>query len=229
MRSLLLCLVVCVASGQIIEPPKLGCLRDRNQQLRTAAGVAGSFLIGAPERGGILSAGCSGRVRLVKTATAVFLLDQANRILEGRAAPPGPARFTFSPDGSPDLVYFPETGEAWRWKNGEMLQIDAPPMRAPDGSRIRLEPQDVVIERDGEPEVRLPLPAPLADARGSEALIPSRDRAPLGRGAVVNTSVLEMEWMSEEWIHLRTREGEPMLALRIARGRERIFVLPEVR
>ena len=106
---LALSLATAAAAQSGIGVPRTGCALDRGGSLRPLYGTLGSFVPGAAAATRVVSAACSERLTLVKTADALELRDGSLRLLVRRPAPEGPARFAFAPNGASAFVYYPKT------------------------------------------------------------------------------------------------------------------------
>jgi hypothetical protein len=105
---LLLCTAIAMAQ---IGPPRAGFIRDRAGALRPVHGVAGAFVLGEAVETGVLSAGFSGKLGFVKTASELIVFRDGF-VVDRIEAPTGPAEFTF---GARPAIYFVDTGELWEW------------------------------------------------------------------------------------------------------------------
>ncbi len=102
-----------------IAPPEVGFLVDSHANSYSVKGVAGNFVIGHAAGTGIISGAFSGSFRLLKSDSEIHVINQAGRIVARTDAPAGPALFAFSPDGSPAVVYFPQSKTLRIWDGRE--------------------------------------------------------------------------------------------------------------
>lgn len=84
-RFVVLPIALCLSAAAQIEAPRIGCFVDSGGRLRTVRGVAGAFVIGAPEREQVAAVLCTDTLTIVKTAAS---LEVNGRVY---AAPEGPA------------------------------------------------------------------------------------------------------------------------------------------
>ncbi len=84
-RPFLIVLALSASAAAQIGAPRIGCFVDAQQRLRTVYGVAGSFVIGEPEREQVVTALCTDTLTIVKTAASL----EVNGTVY--AAPEGPA------------------------------------------------------------------------------------------------------------------------------------------
>lgn len=145
MRPLAMLLLATAALPQI-EAPRAGVIRDRAGVLRPVYGVAGSFVLGEPLADEVLSAGFSRSDGFAKTASELIVFHDGKEV-DRVPAPPGPARFVFSPQPA---AYFPATGELWSAKTRRSESA------APPEETVRCESDEVVLP--GGERVRLPEP-----------------------------------------------------------------------
>jgi hypothetical protein len=69
--TFLIVLALASSAAAQIAAPKIGCFVDPQQRLRTVYGVAGSFVVGEPEREQVLAALCTATLTIVKTAASL--------------------------------------------------------------------------------------------------------------------------------------------------------------
>jgi hypothetical protein len=121
MKSLtgLLCFSMAVWAQHALTPPEVGYLLDGHNHVYPVNGLAGNFVLGRAAGSGINSAAFSGVFRLLKTDSAVSVVNQQGSIVGRTEAPAGPALFAFSSDGSPAVVYFPQSKTLRVWDGRE--------------------------------------------------------------------------------------------------------------
>jgi hypothetical protein len=111
-----------------LAPPQVGFIQvgflgDSRREIRPVIGLAGNFLVGRAASTGIVSAAFSGSFGMLKSDSAITVIDQHGRAMARADAPPGPALFAFSENGSPALVYL-EKSKTLRVWNGRQFQPD---------------------------------------------------------------------------------------------------------
>ena len=109
-----------------LTPPQVGFIQDSHGQIHIVNGVAGNFLVGAAVSSGIISAGYSGSFGLLKSDSALIVVDQRGRGVASVVAPAGPALFAFAANGSPALAYFEQSKTLLAW-DGHTFQPQGPP------------------------------------------------------------------------------------------------------
>ena len=238
-----------------LTAPQAGFMQDASNSVRPVYGIAGSFLLGEPVCSGVLSAAFSGSFGLVKTASAVALLDSSGAIVTSIDAPDGPALFAFARSGAPALAYLTATNTLLSWSDGsfaavpfDVTTLAAAPVvavGAPDSDHAAM-----ILQRDdglweirvrlstGEIDAQAAIPgviAPVlmlaggalvyADANGM--VVRKRDGTERHIGVPMPASVA-LEPMGDGWIQLRDLASGQQFAIRMAENREQSYQLPEV-
>jgi hypothetical protein len=111
-----LTLVTTAAWAQrLLAPPQVGFIQDDHGQIHIVSGLAGNFLVGVAVSSGIISAAYSGSFGLLKSDSALIVVDQQGHGVASVVAPNGPALFGFAADGSPALAYFEQSKTLLVW------------------------------------------------------------------------------------------------------------------
>ena len=189
-------LLFAVAGWAQIERPQLGLMLDTNGSVRPVYGAAGSATLGDPVLTGVLSFGCSARLCLMKTEAAIVASDGTSA-----AAPTGMALFTMH--GTSAYIYFSDTRQWARWRDGQLEWIDFVPGEAA-GTTMTLENGTISAAADHIALVRLD---------GSEldfAVAGVQQFFAMGRG------------------YVQAVTGAGMWILRVEPGLEQIFLLPGI-
>ncbi len=187
-----------VAGWAQIERPQLGLMLDADGALRPVYGAAASATLGDPVLTGVLSFGCSARLCLLKTDTAIIASDGTSA-----AAPAGTAIFAM--DGASAYVYFPESEQWARWHDGQLEWIDfAPDEAVSTGTVMQLEDGALTATSDHIALVR---------GDGSELDF-----------EVAN--VQQFFAMGKGYVQVVAKTG--LWILRVEPGREQIFLLPGI-
>jgi len=187
-----------VAGWAQIERPQLGLMLDADGALRPVYGAAASATLGDPVLTGVLSFGCSARLCLLKTDTAIIASDGTSA-----AAPAGTAIFAM--DGASAYVYFPESEQWARWHDGQLEWIDfAPDEAVSTGTVMQLEDGALTATADHIALVR---------GDGSELDF-----------EVAN--VQQFFAMGKGYVQVVAKTG--LWILRVEPGREQIFLLPGI-
>ncbi len=111
-------------SQHALAPPQVGFMQAGRGEIRPVIGLAGNFLVGRATSTGIVSAAFSGSFGMLKSDSALILIDLEGRAVTSVDAPPGPALFAFSIDGSPALAYFQQSKTLDVW-DGHAFQTVA--------------------------------------------------------------------------------------------------------
>lgn len=250
----LLGLVLILATAwaqQAIAPPKVGFLVDSRANAYSVEGVAGNFVVGRPAGIGIISSAFSGAFRLLKTDSAVSVVNRMGRIVARTNAPSGPALFAFSSDGSPALAYFPQSKALDLWdgrefKHGPEFNQDVVAIRSISGTA-----GEFAVQRDGElwllqldlrsgsivSQKALPGIAPPLWMLGDGTLIYVNSRGLVLRRADESEKqirahlpgTLAFSQMGSEWVQVTDLETGRLFALNVQPGHEGYYLLPEVR
>src|SRR5579863_2163733 len=111
-----LTLVTTAAWAQrLLAPPQVGFIQDGHGQIHIVSGLAGNFLVGEAVSSGIISAAYSGSFGLLKSDSALIVVDQQGHGVASVVAPNGPALFGFAADRSPALAYFEHSKTLLVW------------------------------------------------------------------------------------------------------------------
>jgi len=255
----IVCLLnACVQAQTGIAVPRVGCYRDRGGAFRPLAGTAGSFLPGAAARTGVVSAACWEAVAVVKTEQTLEILDAGLRTVGSWPAPAGQVLIGLSRSGPGALAYINETGQLLRLQPGSPARAladawtqsglfeDAP---LAIGSPDRAHMDAVVRTAAGAFLARVSLLngavstwLPLADLDGPAALTPGGAAVYAAgsnlvifepgadpRSLPLPARLASIELSGEGWVAVQLSDGSPLLAVRIERGREGVFRIPEAK
>jgi hypothetical protein len=217
MRLLAAAVLICAASAQpALEAPQEGLMLDHNGALRPLTGIAQSFTVGDPVQTDVASAAC-GRSLCV-------------------AIPASRGSALISIEGDSALVYFRETHQFARYRDGKFEPLDW----SVEGELLALGRDRLVVRRDTgvwiislngpvlgslpeDVKAALMLEATLVYAT-TDGLIITRADGSQARFDVANVKIISQ--LSEHYIQVSTDDAS--YALRIDPGREQICVLPEV-
>jgi hypothetical protein len=238
-----------------VIPPQSGFLRDSSNSLRPVYGTAGSFVLGNTVAGSVISAAYSGSYGLVKTGSAVSVIDQTGSLLATEPASDGPALFAFKPTGEPSLVYIQAAKAllAWNGQAFEVVPLDFSMLSASAVLSIatpRFGPAKMIIQRDdglwelririatGEIVGQTAIPgisAPVLMLASEELIYAGANdivlRSASGSETHVRASLpasFEFEQMGQAWIQVRDLTLGQQFAVRITPNREQFYQLPEV-
>ena len=229
-------------------------MQDGGNSFRPVYGIAGNFLVGDPAASSVVSAAFSGLFGMLKTDSTLVVTGTRGQAIASQDAPPGPALFAFSADGSPALAYFPGGDLLLAWNGGgfQLVLFDwsAFPGNAvqsialPDPGHAAM-----IVKRDdglwdvrillatGEIDSQSALPgvsAPVlmlatgdlvySDANGFVIRRLDGSEIHVDAQVPVNSS---LQQMGDGWVQVWAPGGCPQLALRITLGREGVYALPE--
>jgi hypothetical protein len=224
--KILAAFAICTCAwAQGIDRPQIGKMLDANGGIRPVYGIAASVSVGDVELPGVLSSGCSRKFCLAKTQTG---LVSATRSVP---APAGKALFAFEGDAA--WVWFVESRRLLEYSGGGMSAC-----AGCDGEVLSIGAQAGVVEfavrrRNGVWIVRgdgtvldsLPL------ATGPVMLIPGGAVYATASEIVIRdvhfplSGVTGFSQMSGDY--LQVRAGGSDYALRIQKGHEALFQLPD--
>src|SRR5271165_3950501 len=252
MREVYMVLLVLLAlgSGSLwgqLAPPRIGFVSDLTGGLRPVLGVAGNFLLGDSVAQSVVSSGFSGTFTFVKTNTALWIVDGG--VETDFPAGPGPALFSFS--GHAGFAYFVSDGSLHCWDG---VQLTTVALDAPSGQVLALAQPDAnhvwlaVRKDDGRVYVltidgvsgAIKTSTPLTNVDGKLALLNDReflfanDRGLILRRANGIEIALparvrgdvSFEQLGAGWWSVKDSSGGHY-ALRVGRGKEAIYQLPE--
>ena len=206
-RVFSLLLLACWCTPAQIGLPRAGCFCDAAGRLRSVFGLAGNFVIGEPERAGVLAAACSGRLTVLKLPDAIEV-RRGDELLYRYDAAPGPALFAFSPRGDEALAWLPESAE--------LLKLTA-------AAVTRLTPRSIVTVLRGESEAPVLL-------RPDGTLACARDRELVLGDAVVPLPgrAVSLENLGPRFVRVVLADGAGHLALESREDAWVVWRLPEV-
>lgn len=245
------CFAACVAYGQpAIAPPRVGVIRDSNHALRAVLGLAGNFVLDASVVEHVISSAFSGSFAIVKTDTAITVLDRAGAPVYSGDAEGGPALFAFTEEGAPAFVYLPESQTLLQWKtdrfesailaldqsDGTVLAIASP---APGRVSLVLKRADgtCVLDLSGEGQFALPAMDGPVWLRNDGAVLYATTEGLILRhrdgaeqavgGTALQPERLSFEQMSRDWVHVTAPDSAHHYAVRLTPGHEQTYELPE--
>lgn len=258
MRVLLTFLLVAATLGaqSALEPPQVGFILDGHRHLRAVSGLAGNFLLGGAAGAGVVSAAFSGAFGLLKSESALLVIDKRGHAIAKGDAPPGPALFAFSENGEPALAYFEHTNalSVWDGHRFRPVELDAASLAAkavltiaaPNSKQAAL-----IVEREnglwelrvqvasGAVMSQMALPgvsAPVLRLPGGDLVYRDTHGVVLRRqdGSEKHIAAhlprsLAFSQMGEGWVQVTDLASGRLFAVSVHPGRERYYVLPEVR
>ncbi|HEX4592948.1 MAG TPA: hypothetical protein VH157_01675 [Bryobacteraceae bacterium] len=258
MREILATITIAagLASAQTaVTAPQVGFMHDAADSVRPVYGIAGNFLLGDPVATGVLSAAFSGSYGLIKTGSAVIVIDRAGSIVGSSNAPDGPALLSFAPTGEPALAYLPDTTTLLAWSAGTLSVVPFDPAAIGAGAVLSIASPDsdhaaLVVQRDdglwdarillatGEVDAQTAIPgvaAPVLMLASGELVYSDANgivvRKPDGSERNIIAPLpasFAFEQLGDGWIQLRDLTSAQQFAIRIIENRERSYQLPEV-
>jgi hypothetical protein len=235
-----------------LAPPQVGFIQDGHGQVHIVDGLAGNFLVGAAVSSGIISAGFSGSFGLLKSDSALIVVDQRGRGVASVVAPAGPALFAFAADGSPALAYFQQSKTLLAW-DGHTFQPQGPQGAQAPLAIATLSPKQaaLIVQRDtglwqlgvelasgaivsqiALPGITAPVLLPASGGvvyRDAQGLVV---RKPDGSEKHIPAHLPEslgLSQMGKGWIQITDLATGRLLAVNIQPGHEESYLLPEVR
>jgi hypothetical protein len=237
---------MAVWAQHALTPPEVGFILDSRSHVYPVNGLAGNFVLGLAAGSGIISAAFFGAFRLSKTDSALSVVNQRGRIVARMEAPPGPALFAFSANGSPAIAYFPQSKTLRVWDGREFRA-------GPDFDQEVLgvgAQGEFVVQRDGElwelqvdlrsgaivSQAALPGIAPpvlmLAGQlvyRDSHGLVIRRTDGSEKHIAAHLPANIAFGQMGGAWVQITDLATGRLSALNAQRKHEAYYLLPEVR
>ncbi|MGD0131637.1 MAG: hypothetical protein ABSE57_06305 [Bryobacteraceae bacterium] len=235
-----------------IAPPQLGFVRDSAWGLRRVYGVTGSFVLGSPLAGKIVSEAFSGSIGLLKTDSSLAAFDSTGKRLASINAAGGPALFAFSSGGSTALAYIPSSNSLIEWRGSVFALVpanyDEPDtvlaiaFPTPLEAALMVQRKDTIWELDlplGKNQaisqhaligVRAPMLAlPTGDLvySDSHGIVVRRSDATEVHIAAPLPASFSLQQMNQNWVLLMDLNSSAQFAIHTAPGREGFYRLPE--
>jgi hypothetical protein len=248
MKTILGILLIAAPMGAqtALAPPQIGFVADANRSLRPLLGIAGNFVLGDSLADEVSDVASSGAFALVKTNSAVTVLDSAGVALFTLDTDPGRAVFAFAADGQPSRAWLPSQGLLLTWNADHFEsqpvhpEVLAGQVESVAPGRFAVKRADglwlVEIAADGSLAAQAALPGvagPLllaADgsllyADGEALVVRGADGTErrIDTGAVIS----QMAPLSANWLRFVERHTRRQFAVCTAAGRERVLQLPE--
>jgi hypothetical protein len=252
MKALLITLSITpLAMWAQLAAPQVGFIQDSANALRPVYGLAGNFVLGDSIAANIESASFSGSFGMLKTASAIIVVDRQGQVVASQDAPAGPALFAFSRNAAPALAYLPNANVLLQWIDGVLQQVplDSPAiilsiaavdpgqaafiLQRDDGLwdvRILLSTGEMISQtallRVSAPALMLTTGELLyADAKGLVV------RKPDGSEKHIDAQLpptFAFQQMGDGWIQVRNLATQQQYAVRLTDGKEQFYALPGV-
>jgi hypothetical protein len=235
-----------------LAPPEVGFIQDGYSQIHIVNGLAGNFVVGAAVSSGIISVGYSGSFGLLKSDSALIVVDPKGRGVASVVAPAGPALFAFAADGSPALVYFEQSKTLLAW-DGHTFQISGPTGTEVPLAIAALSPKQaaLIVQRENVlwelgidiasgaiqsqtalPGITAPVLMPAAGGvvyRDAQGLVVRKPDGSEKHVPAHLPGTLALSQMGNGWIQITDLATGRLFAVNIQPGHEQSYLLPEVR
>jgi hypothetical protein len=234
-----------------LAPPQVGFIQDSHGQIHIVNGLAGNFQVGVAVSSGIISVAYSGSFGMLKSDSALIVVDRQGRGVASVVAPNGPALFGFAADGSPALAYFEQSKTLLVW-DGHTFRpaspmVDQAPLAIASVSATRaatiVQREDglwqygvelatgATVSRMALPGVTLPVlmlagGVVYRDAKG--VVVRSPDGSEKFIAAHLPDS-LAFGQMGNGWIQVTDLATGRLSAVNVQNGHQAYYLLPEVR
>ena len=219
-----------------IHPPQMGVMVDGFGRARPVFGVSGSVTVGDPVASAMVASACSDSLCVLKTFDAVVAGGVQT------LSPPGTALIAI--DGQTALLYFPGLEKLVRWQAGQIQPLtlsvtgNIVALRSTAGVAqfaVQRDGATWIVDAAGQAVDSLPsasgpvlLPATGAIYTDGENVVLRRSDGSELRFPVPGAQSFSAMWFSSTAAnYVQIRAGRSSYALRIDRGRERMFRLPE--
>jgi hypothetical protein len=230
-----------------LTPPEVGFLVGSSGHVYAVSGLAGNFVLGRAAGSGIISAAFSGVFRMLKTDSALSVVNQRGRVVARMDAPPGPALFAFSANGSPAIAYFPQSKALLVWDGREFRpgpEIDQDVLAIGSGGEFLVQRNGELWElqvdlRSGAIVSQAALPGIAAPVllvsdgalvyRDSNALVLRRADGSEKHIAAHLPANIAFGQMGDAWVQITDLATGRLSALGLQAGKEAYYLLPEVR
>ncbi len=243
---------VWVAAWAQLAPPQVGFIQDGHGQIHIVNGLSGNFVVGAAVSSGIISAGYSGSFGLLKSDSALIVVDQHGHGVASVVAPDGPALFAFAADGSPALAYFEQSKTLLVW-DGHTFRPEGPQgIQAPLAiATLSSRQAEFIVQRDtglwqlgveiatgaivsqtAIPGVTAPVLMPASGGvvyRDAQGVVVRRPDGSEKHIAAHLPESLTFSQMGTGWIQVTDLATGRLSAVNIQPGHEQFYLLPEVR
>jgi hypothetical protein len=235
-----------------IAPPQLGFVLDGTSAVRPVYGVTGSFILGSPLAGKIVSEAFSGSIGLLKTDSSLAAFDSTGKRVASIDAAGGPALFAFSPAGNAALAYVPSSNSLIEWRGSVFAPVPAKYEEVDTVLAIAfptpLEAAVMVQRKDTIWELNLPLgenrpisqhaligvhapmlQLPTGDLvySDSHGIVVRRSDSTEVHIAAALPASFSLQQMNQNWVQLMDLKSSAQFAIHIAPGREGFYRLPE--
>jgi len=252
MKALLVTLLMTpVAMWAQLAAPQVGFIQDSGNALRPVYGLAGNFVLGDSIAANVEAAAFSGSFGMLKTTSALEVVDRLGQVIASQDAPAGPALFAFSRNAAPALAYLPNANVLLQWSEGVFQQVPlGPPAIVLSIAEVDPEQAALILQRDdGLWDVRILLSsgktisqtallgvaAPALMLATGELLYADANgivvRKPDGVEKHIDAHLpptFAFQQMGDGWIQIRDLATQQQYAVRLTDGKEQFYALPGV-
>jgi len=234
-----------------LAPPQVGFIQDDHGQIHIVNGLAGNFLVGVAVSSGIISAAYSGSFGLLKSDSALIVVDRQGHGVASVVAPNGPALFGFAADGSPALAYFEQSKTLLVWDGHTFRRAGPVVVQAPLAiASVSATRAAMIVQRENglwEYGVDLATGATVSQIALPGVTLPVLMLAggvvyPHAKGIVVRSQdgsekliaahlpeSLAFSQMGNGWIQVTDLATGRLSAVNVQNGHQAYYLLPEVR
>jgi hypothetical protein len=240
-----------VAMWAQLAAPQVGFIQDSANALRPVYGLAGNFVLGDSIGANIEAVSFSGSFGMLKTTSALVVVDRQGQVIASQDAPTGPALFAFSRNAAPALAYLPNVNVLLQWSDGVFQQLPLdPPASVLSIAAVDPGQAALILQRDdGLWDVRILLSsgetilqtalqgvaAPALMLATGELLYAGANglvlRKPDGSEKHIDAQLpatFAFQQMGDGWIQVRDLATQQQYAVRITDGKEQFYALPGV-
>jgi len=252
MKALLVTLSMTpVAMWAQLAAPQVGFIQDSANELRPVYGLAGNFVLGDASAANVEAISFSGSFGIVKTTSALVIVDRQGQVVASQDAAAGPALFAFSRNAAPALAYLPNANVLLQWSDGVFQQVPLdPPTTVLSIAAVDAGQAALILQRDdGLWDVRILLSSGEVISQtallgvAAPALMLATGELLYGdaNGIVVRTpdgsekhidaqlpTTFAFQQMGDGWIQVRDLATQQQYAVRLTDGKEQFYALPGV-
>jgi hypothetical protein len=250
MKALLISLSMAqVAMWAQLAAPQIGFIQDSGNALRPVYGLAGNFVLGDSLAANVEAVSFSGSFGMLKTTSALAVVDRQGQVITSQDAPAGPALFAFSRNAAPALAYLPNVNVLLQWIDGVFRQVPlAPPAPVLSIAVVDTGQAALILQRDdglwdfrillstGETISQTALQgvaAPVLMLATGELLYGDANgivvRKTDGSEKHIDaqlTPTFAFQQMGDGWIQVRDLATQQQYAVRLTEGKEQFYALP---
>ncbi len=234
-----------------LAPPQVGLILDGHGEIHIVNGLAGNFLLRSAVASGIVSAAYSGSFGLLKSDSALTVINSEGRPVASIAATQGPALFAFSSSGSPALAYFEQSKTLYLWNGGAFRPGPVINQDILSIASLNSTEAVLIVQREGGlwelgidiatgairsqtalPGISAPVMIPASGGvvyRDAEGVVVRREDGSEKHISVHLPASLAFNQMGDGWIEITDLATGRLFGVNIQPGHERSYLLPEVR